>query len=193
VGLVLTSIQAKQKRADPSNSAPAVEENELDQRAHDWLEYRAEVDRDAKDKTTGKVTDPAVEAQKALRTEMCQVFSEKAAGKRKADDQAVATESRAETDYMMVQWREGMRETTGMLGTVIGNTFKEALSGGEGGGGGEGEGVRRQEFENFAEEQRAMHREFREEQAAGQARNQEEIMTMLRKLLPKDSESLPPH
>jgi hypothetical protein len=150
------------------------------------LEYRAEVDRDAKDKTTGKVTDPAVETQKVLRAEMCQVFSEKAAGKRKADDQAVATESRAETDYMMGQWREGMRETTGMLGDVMSETFREAL------GGGGGEGVRRQEFENFAEEQRAMHRQFREEQTAGQARNQQEIMTMLRRLLPEDASS-PPH
>jgi hypothetical protein len=88
------------------------------------------------------------------------VFS-KAAGKRKVDDQAAATESRTETDYMMGQWREGMRETTGMLGDVMSDTFREALSGGG------GEGVSRREFEHFADEQRALHRQLREEQEAG--------------------------
>jgi hypothetical protein len=35
---------------------------------------------------------------------------------------------------MMGQWREGMREKTGMLGDVMSDTFREALSG-EGGEG----------------------------------------------------------
>jgi hypothetical protein len=46
----------------------AVEESELDQRVSDWLEHRIEIERDKKDKSHGKLQDPAVELeQKAHR------------------------------------------------------------------------------------------------------------------------------
>jgi hypothetical protein len=45
----------------------AVEESELDQRVSDWLEHRIEIERDKKDKSHGKLQDPAVEEQKAHR------------------------------------------------------------------------------------------------------------------------------
>jgi hypothetical protein len=183
-----------------------VEESELDQRVSDWLEHHIEIEHNKKDKSHGKLQDTAVEEQKAHRAEMTQIFSEKAAGKSKVEEQTAASESQKQTDYMMDKWHAGMKEVTGDLGKIFRKTFGGAGGDGSGVGGGAGRGdgggagtedtVTRGEFEQFTTDQRELHRRMQNEQRESQKQHQRQIMDILRRLVPNNPVSSappPPH